>query len=277
MVHNSIVLRGSDGLGTVYETHCRLSVNTSAAGPGVPSFPVDFGPVWVSGQSAAAAQATTRASSSRAVRVTVDPMGASPRMVRVYYSPNEDFANLALAVAAQAPDKLQEAINATVGFVAANVSREQGLTRPRVVCRLRAAESLSFSSLACVPSSASEVCAALNFVASEFFHVAATTRCRLGRIAHHDADQYRRVGKRPACHGIAKHRLPHPYRGHDRNDDFTSCCHIGGVVWPYSYRHQRSIAATSCGRDIRLPARRYQHLICWGTLRRRFRARKRDL
>lgn len=115
----SIAVRGPMGASTA-DGYCRLACNTTAAAIGVSPISVSYGLAYQGGYSVA--QGGSRADSSRAVRITLDPRGASPRMLRVYYSPNEDFANLALAVAVEAPSKLQNALNATVGISATGVS-----------------------------------------------------------------------------------------------------------------------------------------------------------
>lgn len=115
--------------------YCLLACSTtSMAVATAKPVDVDFGPTYdlgSSSQSQGQSQGQslgqgllwndTRVLSSRAVRVTLDPMGVSPRMLRVYYSPDEDFANLALAVAVEAPQQLQAAENATVGFSSTGV------------------------------------------------------------------------------------------------------------------------------------------------------------
>lgn len=101
---------------------CRLACATTAVAAGVGPVSVYYGPVYQGGQSAAPFYSGSRVNSSRAVRVTLDRRGVAPRMLRVYYSPDEDFANMALAVAVEAPSKLQSAMNATIGFSASGVS-----------------------------------------------------------------------------------------------------------------------------------------------------------
>lgn len=123
--------------------YCRLACTSGAfVGPGMVPTTVDFGPAYTSGPAfvigggpdvSIPATLTTRVTASRAVRITLDAIGSSPRMLRVYYSPDDDFAHLTLALAIEAPPKLQAAINATVGFTAVNVRLSCGAQRVSLI------------------------------------------------------------------------------------------------------------------------------------------------
>lgn len=98
---------------------CRLTCSTNAVAPTLGSFSLNFGSTYVSSSTVFTPE--RRKVLARAVRITLDPMGVSPRKLRVYYSQDWDFSNLALAVDITAPAKLQSALNATVGFAATSV------------------------------------------------------------------------------------------------------------------------------------------------------------
>lgn len=122
VTNQSIAVRGPAS-GSSTAGYCRLDCNTTAVAAGISSASLNYGPVYSYGGNATAALLTTRVTNSRAVRVTLDPRGYSPRMIRVYYSSTEDFINLALSTSVEAPAQLQNATSVSIGITGASVSR----------------------------------------------------------------------------------------------------------------------------------------------------------
>lgn len=118
-VDNSIALRGPSG-STSLSGYCVLGVATSATVEGVSTL-IDWGPN-PSSSSAASAQFTTQASQARAVRLTLDHADVSPRMVRVYYSPDSNFSRLTQVISVVAPAKLLAVAKVYLGFGGVSVS-----------------------------------------------------------------------------------------------------------------------------------------------------------
>lgn len=114
-VDSSIALRGPTA-----SDNCVLGVATTAVSGGVSTL-IDWGPSPFS-SNAQSAQQTTRSSQARAVRLTVDHADVSPRMIRVYYSPDSNFSQLVEVLSVAAPPELASVTEATVGFGGISVS-----------------------------------------------------------------------------------------------------------------------------------------------------------
>lgn len=117
-VDSSIALRGPAA-----SDYCVLGVATAAVVGGVSTL-LDWGPSPFS-SNAQSAQQTTRGSQARAVRLTVDHADVSPRMIRVYYSPNSNFSQLVEVLSVAAPAVLASVTEATVGFGGISVSMRE--------------------------------------------------------------------------------------------------------------------------------------------------------
>lgn len=111
---SSIALRGSATGGM-----CLLAAATTA-GSGSQTL-IDWGP------QSQSAQATTRQSAARAVRITLDHAGVASRVLRVYYSPDASFANLVEVLSIRAPSDLTGATSVTVGFGGVSVRQREYL------------------------------------------------------------------------------------------------------------------------------------------------------